>query len=466
MSKVISDKDLSVFSESALPKILVADDDEKIVKQIQWALSDEYLVFPAHDRASALKVLEKEDPAAALLDLGLPPHPREAIEGLRTLEELLAKKPLLKVIIVSGNSERQNALQALEKGAFDIFGKPINVDELKVVLQRACRRVEMERESLEERRLAQGLSFENMIGSSRAMKTVFSAVGKVARADVPVLICGESGTGKELVANAIHNNSARKDGPFVAINCGAIPEALLESELFGNEKGAFTGASMNRRGKLEYAQGGTLFLDEIGDLAPTLQVKILRFLQEKVIERVGGRGPIPVDCRVIAATHRDLATAVKENRFREDLYFRLAVVTIALPPLREREDDLIELAQYLAESFSRELKSPPKKFLKTALDAMRDHAWPGNVRELQNRIKRALVLTDGPFIGPADLELASASQPAAPGGATLREARQEAEREMIARKLQETKRNISKTAKALGISRPTLYELMARYGLQ
>jgi two-component system NtrC family response regulator len=372
---------------------------------------------------------------------------------------------LVKVIIVSGNSERHNALLALEKGAFDVFAKPINLDEVKIVLNRARRRVEMEKESQEERSLSRRLPFESMIGSSTAMKAVFLTSAKVAETDIPVLILGESGTGKELVANAIHNISARRNGAFIAINCGAIPDALLESELFGNEKGAFTGATTHRRGKLEYSDGGTLFLDEIGDLPLSLQVKILRFLQEKVIERVGGREPIPVNCRVIAATHRDLTAAVHENRFREDLYFRLAVVKIQLPPLRDRGDDVIELAQHLMDSFTRELKKPPKRFLRTAVEAIRRHTWPGNVRELQNRIKRALVLAEGPFIGPSDLELAVPSESSVLSGSTLRQARQELEREIIIAKLRETNGNISKAAKALGISRPTLYELMSRYEL-
>jgi two-component system NtrC family response regulator len=450
--------------DKSIPKILIADDDEQIVRQLQWGLSDEYIVLPAHDRQSALEIADREHVPVALLDLGLPPHPREAIEGLRTLEELIARNPLVKVIIVSGNSERQNALQALEKGAHDIFAKPVNLDELRVVLQRVYRRVEMERESIEDRALIQRLSCENMIGSSPTMKAVFSTITKVAATDVPVLILGESGTGKELVANAIHNLSTRRNGPFGAINCGAIPENLLESELFGNEKGAFTGATVHRRGKLEYAAGGSLFLDEIGDLVPELQVKILRFLQEKVIERVGGREPIAVDCRVIAATHRDLDKAVREHRFREDLYFRLAVVKITLPPLRQRGDDIFELAENLISSFSKELKRPPKKLSKSAIQAMKQYSWPGNVRELQNRIKRALVLSDGPFIVPSDLEIDGATtEPLT--GTTLREAREVLEREIISRKLQETNGNISKTARSLGISRPTLYELMARYGL-
>jgi len=381
------------------------------------------------------------------------------------LEEFISHDPLVKVIIVSGNSERRNALLAIEKGAHDIFPKPVDLEELKVVLHRVYKRIVLEKENLEEQNLARRMSFESIIGSSPAMNGVFATVRKIAATDVPVLITGESGTGKELVANAIHNLSPRKKGPFVAINCGAIPETLLESELFGHEKGSFTGATSQRRGKFEYAQNGTLFLDEIGDLAPELQVKILRFLQEKVIERVGGRESISIDTRVIAATHADLETAVKENRFREDLYFRLAVVKLDLPPLRERANDVIELAEHLAQAFSRELKKPPKKFSRPALEALRKWNWPGNVRELQNRVKRALVLADGPFISPAELELEMPAGEQAAPGSTLKQAKEDLEREIIARTLEQNKGNISKTAKALGISRPTLYELMSRYQL-
>jgi two-component system, NtrC family, response regulator len=448
----------------SMRKLLVTDDDETVLKQLEWALSEEYDVFPATDRITALEMIGKEDIPVALLDLGLPPHPRDIVEGLRTLEELIARKPFMKVIIVSGNSERQNQLRALDRGAHDVFAKPVNLDELRVVLQRVYRRVEMERESLETKAQSDSVSFEQMIGSSLAMKAVHSSVAKIARTDVPVLILGESGTGKELVANAIHKLSQRKDGPFSAINCGAIPESLLESELFGNEKGAFTGALTNRRGKLEYAEGGTLFLDEIGDLAPELQVKLLRFLQEKVIERVGGRQSIPVDCRVIAATHRDLHKAVREAWFREDLYFRLAVVEIVLPPLRERGDDIVELAVHFLNSSSKELKRPSMKFSEAALEAIQRYSWPGNVRELHNRIKRALVLVEGPLIDASDLELEIELPLTSGSNFTLREAREEVDREIISRKLQENGNNVSRTAKALGISRPTLYELMSRYG--
>ncbi len=455
----------SAASATSLPKLLVVDDDVQILKQVQWALSEDYCVFTAGDRDSALRLFRNECIPVVLLDLGLPPHPREATEGLLALEDLITRNPLAKVIIVSGNSDRKNALLAVAKGAHDIFPKPIDLEELKVVLSRVYKRVELERENLEEQNLARHVSFENIIGSSAAMSGVFASVRKVAATDVPVLITGESGTGKELIANAIHSLSARKKGPFIAINCGAIPETLLESELFGHERGTFTGATGQRRGRLEYANGGTLFLDEIGDLAPELQVKILRFLQEKVIERIGGREPINIDTRVIAATHTDLDAAVRENRFREDLFFRLAVVKIPLPPLRERGNDVVELAEHLVSVFSQELRKPPKKFSRPALEAIRRYGWPGNVRELQNRLKRALVLTDGPLIGPSELELEVPAGAAAPSGSSLRRAKEDLEREIIAKTLQQNGGNISKTAKALGISRPTLYELMTRYQL-
>lgn len=449
-----------------LPKLLVVDDDEQILRQIRWALSEDYSVHTASDRQTAIDLFRKEKISVALLDLGLPPHPREAVEGLQTLDELIALNPLVKVIIVSGNSERQNALRAIEKGAHDIFPKPVDLDSLKIVLTRVFKRLELEKESIEERQLAQSVSLEEIIGKSPVMQTVFTTVRKVAETEVPVLILGESGTGKELIANAIHNRSARKNGPFVAINCAAIPETLLESELFGHEKGSFSGATSQRRGKFEYAKGGTLFLDEIGDLLPELQVKILRFLQEKVMERVGGREPIPVDARVIAATNQDLEVSVKDGRFREDLYFRLAVVRLVLPPLRDRGEDVIELAHHLAESYCREMKKPLIRFSKPAYDAMRQYSWPGNVRELQNRVQRALVLSDGKMISPAELDLPESSGYPDSNPATLKEARQGFERDIIVRALKENDGNISKTARAIGISRPTLYELMERHGLR
>jgi two-component system NtrC family response regulator len=282
----------------------------------------------------------------------------------------------------------------------------------------------------------------------------------------PCSFSARAATGKELCAQTIHRLGARKDGPFVAINCAAIPENLLESELFGYEKGAFTGATAQKRGRFEYAHGGSLFLDEIGDLAPMLQVKLLRFLQERVIERVGGRELVAVDARIIAATNQDLNTAVRENRFREDLYFRLAVVKLSVPPLRERGDDVLQLAEHLLFSFTREQRSPPKKFSTPAIEALRRHSWPGNVRELQNRVKRAVVLADGPLIGPAELELETVTpRAAAAAGTSLREAKEELEREMVAKALADHKGNITQAAKTLGISRPTLYELISRFQL-
>jgi two-component system, NtrC family, response regulator len=446
-------------------KLLIVDDDESIRKQIQWALSDEFLVFGAGDRPSALELFKKEEIPVVLLDLGLPPQPQEAIEGLRSLEEMIESNPLAKIIIVSGNSERHNALAAVDKGACDIFPKPIALDELKVVLKRVCGFIDLERENLENRNQSQPESFKEIIGASPPMQEIFATMRKVAETDVPILISGESGTGKELIASAIHNLSKRKDGPFIAINCGAIPRTLLESELFGHEKGSFTGASTQRKGRLEYAHQGTLFLDEIGELIPELQVKMLRFLQDKLVERVGGRQSIPVDSRVIAATNQNLEAEVKAERFREDLYFRIAVVRLALPPLRDRGNDVVQLAEHLVMAYSKELKKTPYKFSKTAIDAICKHDWPGNVRELQNRIKRALVLAEGHFIGSAELGLDAQDGNNNPAKPVLREAKKALEREILVNALRENNRNISKTAKALGISRPTLYDLMARYGL-
>lgn len=448
-----------------LPRILIVDDDEQIRKQIQWFLSDEFDIYSTGDRQGAIEIFEKEKTPVVLLDLGLPPHPRDAVEGLRALDDMLALNSLAKIIIVSGNSDRQNALAAVDKGAYDIFPKPVDLDELKIVLRRVCRRLDLENENIRERKPSPESFLGAIVGASPPMQAIFKAIRKVSSTDVPVLITGESGTGKELIAGAIHDAGGRKDGPFVAINCGAIPESLLESELFGHEKGAFTGASAQRRGRLEYANGGTLFLDEIGDLAQELQVKLLRFLQEKVIERVGGRQPIPVDCRVIAATNRNLDEDVRSGAFREDLYFRLAVMKIHLPPLRERGDDVVLLAEHMVAAFSREMKMPNKRFSKGAIDAIQKYDWPGNIREMQNSVKRAIVLAAGNSIKAEDLGLEAAGSQANKSF-SLKGARDATEREMLVGALRRNNGNISKTAKSLGISRPTLYDLMARHGLQ
>ena len=452
---------------AVLPKVLIVDDDEQIRKQIQWFISDEFEVYSAGDRLAAIDTFKKEETPVVLLDLGLPPHPRDAVEGLRALDDMLALNSLAKIIIVSGNSERKNALIAVDKGAYDIFPKPLDLDELKIVLRRVCRRVDMENENIRERKPTDESSFGKIVGASPSMQIILKSISKVSSTDVPVLITGESGTGKELIANAIHAASGRKEGPFVAINCGAIPESLLESELFGHEKGSFTGAAGQRRGRLEYANGGTLFLDEIGDLAQELQVKLLRFLQEKVIERVGGRQPVPVDGRIIAATNRNLEEAVRSGAFREDLYFRLAVMKIHLPPLRERGEDVVLLAEHMMAMFSKELKMPQKRFSKAAIDAIRKYGWPGNIREMQNCVKRAIVLAAGNSIKAEDLELELEAENARIyKAASLKGARDATEREMLADALRRNNGNISKTAKSLGISRPTLYDLIARHGLQ
>lgn len=448
------------------PAILVVDDDPAIVRQLEWALGDTYRVVTASDRGTALSIYQSERMPVILLDLGLPPCPREATEGFRALEEFLSIEPLVKVIIVSGNAERANALLAVERGAHDIFPKPIDMDELRIVLKRVFARARLEKEAFEAQTRAARFVFEDIVGESPEMRTILSDARKVAPSDVPLLITGESGTGKELLATAIHSLSPRKDGPFVAINCAAIPETLLESELFGHEKGAFTGANTQRKGRLEYAEGGTLFLDEIGEIAPALQVKILRFLQDRVIERVGGRTPIPVDSRVIAATNRDLEQAVRDGKFREDLYFRVAVVRMYLPPLRDRGDDVMRLAEHFLEIFVRELKKPPKRLSRAAVDAVRAHTWPGNVRELQNRLKRAVLLSDGPLVQPEDLELGPRRRLLGPAPLSLKAAKEDLERDLVRRALEESGGNVSKAARALGVSRPTLYDLMGKYALR
>jgi two-component system NtrC family response regulator len=445
------------------PKLLIVDDEEDLRTQMKWALAEDYEVLLAGDRAEALEIVGRERPAVVTLDLGLPPHPQEAKEGLATLAEVLEQDAGVKVIILTGREEREHALAAIGAGAYDYFGKPIDVAELKIVLRRAfhVHRLEQENRELQSR---WGGSFEGMLGTSRAMQAVYTAVRKVAASsDAPVLILGESGVGKELVARAIHRLGSRRDGPFITINCGAIPENLLESELFGHEKGAFTGAHVQRKGRIESASGGTLLLDEVGELSPALQVKLLRFVQERQIERVGGRVPIDVDARVLAATNADLEQAMRQGRFREDLYYRLCVVTLSVPPLRERGEDLHLLAKALLERYVAGAKKKIAGFTPQAVRAMEAHAWPGNVRELENRIQRAVVMADGARISDADLELTGAQAPRP--GRGLREMRQALEKDVVQRTLARNRGNITQTAAELGVSRPTLYELMERLGV-
>src|SRR5438477_2310710 len=365
-------------------KLLIIDDDEEISSQMKWALTNEYEVLLAEDRPGAINSFRAHRPLVVILDLGLPPSPLAPDEGLAALSELLAQAPLAKIVIVSGQSEKDTALRAIGQGAYDLLCKPIQMEELKAVLNRAFHVARLEREYREMQQRLGGDTFEGMLGTSPAMQEVFGAIRKVATTTVPVLILGESGTGKEMVAQAIHKRSARKDGPFVAINCGAIPENLLESELFGHERGSFTGAHAQRKGRIEMAEGGTLFLDEIGELPTLLQVKLLRFLQQQSVERVGGRQEIRVDARVIAATNVDLKKAISSSEFREDLYYRLAVVVIGLPPLRERNGDVALLAQDFLRRCAVKHGKRNLSFTRDALRAMHEHSWPGNVRELEN----------------------------------------------------------------------------------
>ena len=444
--------------------LLIVDDDEDIRSQMKWALVGDYEVVLAEDRASALERFREQRPAVVLLDLGLPPHPADPEEGFAVLSQLLALDSLAKVIIITGQVEKENALRAIGEGAYDLLCKPVQMEELKVILKRAFYLVHLERDYREMLKRLDGETFEGMLGISPQMQAVFAAIRKVAVTDVPVLILGESGTGKEVAALALHRRSPRKEGPFVAINCGAIPETLLESELFGHEKGSFTGAHLQRQGRFETAAGGTLFLDEIGELSPPLQVKLLRFLQEKSIQRVGGRQAIQIDARVIAATNSDLKKAIGNGGFREDLYYRLAVVVLALPPLRDRDNDVPFLANALLCKFARENGRETLKFNAEALQALKRHDWPGNIRELENRVKRVVIMAEGPRVTPADLELSEAAAP--PPGLNLKEAREALERDFVRRALQRHEGKVSAAATDLGISRPTFYELLEKLGIK
>jgi two-component system NtrC family response regulator len=445
------------------PKLLIIEDDDALRLQMKWALAEDFDVCQAEDRENALDVFRNERPALVTLDLGLPPSTHGVDEGFAALSELLEIDATAKIIVVTGRAERENGRKAVANGAYDFFCKPYDLDELKIVLRRAQYLFTLEEEHRNLERHARGESFSEMLGTSEPMQDVFAMIRKVATTDVPLLILGESGTGKEVAARAVHQESDRRAGPFIAINCGAIPENLLESELFGHEKGAFTGAHIQRKGRIELAQGGTLFLDEIGELPLALQVKLLRFLQERRIERVGGREHILLDARVIAATNSDLKSAMKASRFREDLYFRLSVVTMTLPALRERGDDVLLLARVLLDRSAAEVARAIKGFTEKAESAMRSYLWPGNVRELENRIKRAVIMADGQRISPEDLELDGHNRQGET--LTLREERERLERAIIERALRKRDGNLTQVAVDLGVSRPTLYDLMEKLGI-
>ena len=447
------------------PALLIVDDDPEIRDQMRWALADSHAVHLAADPREALAIMKRECPSLVTLDLGLPPHPAEAVEGLALLGELLALDRLAKVIVITGNNERSSALAAIQRGAYDFMEKPVQIDVLKVILSRAeyLNRLETEHRAMQEQ--ANAAAFGEIIGMSPPMQQLFDTIRRVGTSDVPVLILGESGTGKELVARALHRQSARKDGPFVAINCGAIPEALLESELFGHEKGSFTGAHKLQKGKFEYADGGTLLLDEIGEMPPALQVKLLRFLQDGLLERIGGGAPVAVNTRILAATNSDLKASIANGGFREDLFYRLGVVEIAVPPLRDRGEDVVVLAQAFALRYRDELKARASGLSREAREAIKAYAWPGNVRELENRIKRAVLMAQGLAIEVGDLQLPGGAAPPAQS-VTLKEARNQLEKDLIRRALIGKDWNLSRAAEDLGITRQTLHLLLLKYGLE
>jgi two-component system NtrC family response regulator len=440
--------------------LLIVDDDTGLLRQLRWAFSD-HKVYPAGARQEAVDLIRREAIPVAILDLGLPPDPDGASEGLATLTEILAIAPATKVIIATGNETREHALRAIALGAYDFYQKPIDIDVLQLIVSRAEHMFELEAEN---RRLAEGAAtslVDGIIAGSVEMLRVLRDIEKIAPTDVTVLLLGESGTGKELLAQAIHKMSGRVRAPFVPINCAAIPETLLESELFGHERGAFTGAVKQSIGKIESADHGTLFLDEIGDVPLPMQVKLLRFLQDQIVERIGGRKPVQVDVRIVCATNQDLDRLMAEGRFREDLYYRLNEVTVRVPPLRERLGDVVVLASCFLRRFAAEYGRPVRGFASAALAAINDHPWPGNVRELENRVKRAVVMAEGPFLSAADLGLsASGAEPQSLG---IRAARARAEREVLQLALAQAGSNLSKAAKLLGISRPTLYDLMQQH---
>jgi len=447
----------------AKQKVLLVEDDPGLQKQMKWSLSD-YELIVAADRDSAIAQLRRHEPPVVLLDLGLPPDVDGATEGLATLQQILSLAPATKVIVVTGNLDRNNAVKAIHLGAYDFFQKPFDPDVLVLMIARALHVHALE---IENRLLAakqQGSALQGLITSSESMLKVCRTVEKVAPANVTVLLLGESGTGKEVLARGVHELSPRVGKRFVAINCAAIPDTLLESELFGYEKGAFTGAGKQTIGRIEYANEGTLFLDEIGDLPMPLQAKFLRFLQERVIERLGGRGEIPVDVRVVCATHRDLAGMIKEGSFREDLYYRLSEITVKIPPLRDRPGDAVLLAQAFLERYARELGRHIRGFTADALGALEAHAWPGNVREMENMIKRATIMADGNQITAADLGFNNGY--AEPQPLNLRQVRENAERQAISRALASCDGSIAQAAELLGITRPTLYGLMAKIGVK
>ena len=447
------------------PTLLIVEDDEGLQAQLKWAYED-FEVRIAGDRDSALALLRSEAPSVVTLDLGLPPDPDGTSEGFAVLDAIMELKPDTKVIVASGHGARESALQAIERGAYDFYQKPLDIDALGLIVRRAFNLHQIEDEN---RRLVANASEDKtvlgkLITGAPEMVKVARTIERVASTSVSVMLLGASGTGKELLAQGLHNASDRAQGPFVAINCAAIPENLLESELFGHEKGAFTGAVKTTEGKIESANGGTLFLDEVGDIPLPLQVKLLRFLQERTIERIGGRKTISVDTRIVCATHQNLEGMITEGTFREDLFYRLAVIVVRIPELAERHGDAVLLGKAFLKRFANEMNPSVTGFAPDALSAIDSHEWPGNVRELENRVKRAVIMADGKLVQAVDLDFEGDEEEES-DVLNLKAAREQADRRVIRHALARSEGNISSTAKMLGISRPTLYDLLKQYDL-
>lgn len=441
--------------------LLIVEDDPGLQKQLKWSFEG-YQTIIAGDRSEAITALRRFMPSVVTLDLGLPPDPANASEGLETLKEILQLAPTTKVIVVTGNDERKNAITAVAMGAYDFYQKPIDIDVLTLIIERAYQLDRLEKENI---RLQQSSNepLAGIIATSVQMQKLSRTIEKIAPTNVTVLLLGESGTGKEVLAKAIHGLSNRSKKPFVAVNCAAIPENLLESELFGYEKGAFTGATKQTKGKIEYADGGTFFLDEIGDLPYSLQAKLLRFIQERVLERLGGRAEIPIDVRIICATHQNIKKLIIDGLFREDLYYRVNEISVNIPPLRDREGDAIVIATALLKRFNEENGRKIKGFSKDAAQIIEAYDWPGNIRQLENKIKRAVIMTDEVAISVEDLEIEASAENEIP--LNLKIVREIAETNAIKRALAYTDNHVSNTAKLLGVTRPTLYALFTKYGI-
>ena len=443
-------------------KLLIVEDDPGLQKQLKWCFEN-YEIIAAEDRQGAMAQLRRHEPMVVLQDLGLPPDPDGTSEGMATLSEILSVAPHTKVVVVTGNGDESSAIRAVGLGAYDFYEKPVDTDTLNLIVDRAFHIAHLERRN-RELMLSGSSPLDGLITGSQRMLKVCRLVERVAATSASVLLLGETGSGKEVLARAVHNLSDRAKQRFVAINCAAIPENLLETELFGYEKGAYTGAHRQTPGKIELADGGTLFLDEIGDMPMALQSKLLRFLQERVVERVGGREEIPVDVRVVCATHQDLDEHIRDGAFREDLYYRISEVVVDIPPVRERDGDAVLLARALlaraAERHGRNLRG----FTDAALDAIRSYSWPGNVRELENRINRAVIVADGRLLDVDDLDLELSEDPTAT--LNLRQVRDQAERRALEAAMAYAQSNVSRAAELLGVSRPTLYDLMKKHGMK